>query len=238
MIADYLSERKLTLDGEDYSKLRLGNFFILRTIKADFFDSIRTGDREKFKRTLVDTIKLQTGKPVQENENLFRLLSNVLQIFRFNEFENPPVALVPPPKSSRENPDKKTDRWEYKGQYMAEWIDHFARNYGWSLEQILDLDIDVAALLLQEILLENQFKKEWEYNLSELAYQYDENTKKSHHKPLKRPYWMNPAADAEIKKTKLLRSMLPIGVVIDATGTGLVSNDEHTEIVDDEKGET
>lgn len=225
MIADYLVERYIILDGESYPKLRLGQFFRLRKLQKTFFDSIRALDKDAFKKSLTEIIELQTKKKLPEDSNLAKAIVSVVEIVKFNEFENPPVALIPPPRPKETKVKKeKPERWEYPGEYMAEWIDYFARNYGWSLDAILNLDIDVAGYLLQEIFLEQQFKKEWDYNLSELAYQYDEHTKKSTHKPLKRPYWMSEQIDLEIKKTKLIKSMLPMGEVIDLSGIGVISS--------------
>lgn len=242
MIADYLVERyvKLTLDGESYPKLRLGNFFRLRKIEKVFFDSLRGLDKDAFKKSLTEILELQTKKRITDDCNLYKAIISAIEIFKFNEFENPPAALVPPPKpknSKVKDPRKqdKNGRWEYPGEYMAEWIDYFARTYGWSLNAILNLDIDVAGYLLQEIFLDQQLKKEWEYNLSELAYPYDSQTKKSTHKPLQRPYWMNDAVDMEIKKTKLIRAMLPMGEIIDLSGIGVISSNETMEKQDENR---
>lgn len=111
--------------------------------------------------------------------------------------------------------------WEYEGRSWYFWLNIFSTNYGWSEKQIMELDIDSAIGLYQEILIEEQLRQEWEWGLSEVSYSYDKNTKKSKFNKLPRPDWMLPIAPKvrkPVKKTKILRAFMPQGSVVSLMG--------------------
>lgn len=105
--------------------------------------------------------------------------------------------------------------WEYQGRAWFFWLNLFASNYGWSEESVSEMDIDSALGLYQEILVDSQFQKEWEWSLSEIAFPYNSSTKKQEYKPLARPNWMLPETPKELPKVKIRRDMLPVGNIID-----------------------
>lgn len=233
---DSLADKKyeLPLDGENsgviYHSLHLGDFFTLEKLRIELKESLARNDKESFRLVIGKIIKLQTKKDFTEL-HLNKMLKSVIKIIRENYIEADAVFLVPPPVNT--NPkDKSTKdekiRWDYNGRVLAIWIDTFARYYHWTLEKILDLPLNAAIYLYQEILAQNQFIKEWQYSLtgSQLAYQYNENSKKSEFVPLPRPYWMDDKIDGAIKTQKLRRDMLPSGVVIDLSGMGVLSAHE------------
>jgi len=114
--------------------------------------------------------------------------------------------------------DDDTIPWEYDGRDWYWWLNMFARNYGWGESQVEKLDIDDAIGLYQEIIVQDQFDKEWQHGLSELAYEYVPATKKSKYKPLERPKWMRMTKEMikskPIKKIKILASMMPQGNIV------------------------
>lgn len=106
--------------------------------------------------------------------------------------------------------------WTYEGRTWYIWSNMFAKEYGWSLEYIANLDINDAIGLMHEIVSNEYDKREWEWGLSEIAYPYDSNTKKSTYKPLPKPKWMQVSTivkNAVIKKVKIRKDMLPQGAV-------------------------
>jgi hypothetical protein len=110
--------------------------------------------------------------------------------------------------------------WDFDGRTWYVWANNFAKAYHWTLFEIAKLDIDDAIALLQEIYADDQYEKEWVYSLSEVAYPYDESTKKSKYKPLPRPEWMKEVVIlAPPKKIKILRSMMPVGAIQKIKGT-------------------
>ena len=107
----------------------------------------------------------------------------------------------------------KIPTWHYKGRTWNYYAHMLAREYGWSLEYISDLDRNDALALIQEILTDEQLRKEFEYGMSEIAYPYNKSTKKSEFKPLERPFWMLPKIE-QPKKIKIRKDFLPVGNII------------------------
>lgn len=104
--------------------------------------------------------------------------------------------------------------WEYDGRSWYFWANLFSINYGWRLDEISLLDIDDALGLYQEIVIDDQMQKEWQWGLSEISYPYNQSSKKQEFKPLARPNWMLPIAPTP-KIVKLRKDMLPMGTIID-----------------------
>lgn len=113
--------------------------------------------------------------------------------------------------------DSEEITWDYPDRPRYLWSNIIAREYGWSLEYINNLDVDVALALIQEILTDKQLDKEFWWRMSEIAYPYDKNTKSSKFIELPRPYWMKPKPK-EIKMVKIPKALLPVGVIQDAGG--------------------
>lgn len=106
--------------------------------------------------------------------------------------------------------------WEYPGRSWYFWLNLFSVHYGWSAEEIGEMDLDDAIALYQEILIDEQLEKEFYYGLSEVAYPYNVSTKKSKFAPMPRPDWMKGVASTPkpVKMVKMLKSMLPQGNVV------------------------
>lgn len=112
---------------------------------------------------------------------------------------------------------KKEADWEYPGRTWYYFSHLLADAYGWTLEYIAEMDVNEALGHIQEILTKEYLEQSFQHSLSEVSYIYNKNTKKSDYKPLPTPYWMLPAPKP-IKRFRMKRSMLPVGLVIDASG--------------------
>ena len=107
--------------------------------------------------------------------------------------------------------------WEYPGRTWYFWLHSFAKEYGWDEEKVGNLDIDTAIGLYQEITIDEQLKAEWEWGLTDLAYEYNQKTKRAVFHPLERPSWMQGIVRRQkpvTKKVKIRRDMLPVGNVV------------------------
>ena len=105
--------------------------------------------------------------------------------------------------------------WDYEGRTWYLWSHLIASKYGWTLDVIENLYFEDAVALIQEILIDEQLQKEWDWSLSEIAYSYNKITKKSEFKSLLRPSWMvgmNKIKEPEVVKMPV--SMMPVGNII------------------------
>lgn len=123
---------------------------------------------------------------------------------------NTPSVQIPLTAPSAEK--HKDEDWDYPERTWHLYSHLLARNYGWSLEYISQLQVGEALAKIQEILTEDQLEREFQHSLSEVAYPYDKSTKMSRYAPLTRPHWMRPKVK-DIKKRKMPRVNLPIGEV-------------------------
>lgn len=113
--------------------------------------------------------------------------------------------------------DSSKVEWDYDGRTWNYYSHLLAHAYGWTLEYIANLGVDEALAHLQEILTDEHLDREFLYGLSEIAYPFNKSTKKSHFKPMTRPYWMRVSVKP-IQKTRMRRSLLPVGEGIDLSG--------------------
>ena len=105
--------------------------------------------------------------------------------------------------------------WNYEGRSWYSWSHTIANSYGWELDYIAELDIDDAIGLIQEINVDEQLSKEWEWALSEKSVVYNRDGK-GVFKELDRPDWMQDTIfmDRTTQIVKIPKSMLPMGNVV------------------------
>jgi hypothetical protein len=103
---------------------------------------------------------------------------------------------------------------EYPNRTWYLWMNLIASAYHWGMDTIAQLDVEDAIPLIQEIFIDQQYKREWEWSLSEIAYPYNSSTKKSKYVPLERPSWMTSHVAAPMK-TLIRKDFMPVGNVID-----------------------
>ena len=99
-----------------------------------------------------------------------------------------------------------------------------AKAYGWTEEYISNLEIETGLALIQEAIVDDQLNKEWEWSLTEIAYEYDKGSKTSKFRALPRPDWMGGGKKPP-KKTTMLKVMLPVGYIENVSGMGLHGTD-------------
>jgi len=211
MSLDILNPSQESIGGDLYSPLRFGEFFKIDSLKANLFDALRERNKNKFYVLFNEIVEVRTKHKPSPSPN--KAFFTLLEILYKNKIMDSLVFLKPKPKdNNRREKEEERERWEYDGRYVIQWIDLLAKEYGWTYDYISNLDINLVAHLIQEILVNDQLEKEWQYSLTEIAYKYDSGSKKSSLVPLNRPYWMRKEADAVIKTTKIKKSLLPHGV--------------------------
>jgi hypothetical protein len=121
------------------------------------------------------------------------------------------LAILRPKKEK----DERKVSWDYPERTFYLWSHIIASHYSWTLDYIADMPFDDALAILQEAMVEEQLQKEWQWSLSEIAYPYNETTKRSKFQPFPRPSWMSEEIIFKpIKKIKIPRVMMPMGNVI------------------------
>ena len=111
--------------------------------------------------------------------------------------------------------NKKQIGWDYPERSWYIWVHVLGKTFGWSVEYIAELELDDAIALMEEICVQDQLDKEWQYSLTEFAY----DAKSGTHKPLPRPQWMSGGfvdKKEELMKTIMPKHMIPVGNIIPA----------------------
>jgi len=208
-------ESKARINKQDYpvSRLKLRAWLQLEDVRDKLTEAAKIKNRDNVEMYLCEYISIAIPIAVSElrllNWNdiarLFRLVYNV-------NLPNTEYPLIKPRPNKNENSE---DNFDYPGRSWFMWLHTLARCYGWAIEYVAELEVNDAIALMQEILFSEQMEREWQWGTTELAYPYDSNTKTSKFHPLKRPEWMQMAKKVkEIKTVKMLKSALPVGVVM------------------------
>lgn len=162
---------------------------------------------DNFPESLLEFVSASLKIPVKYFENAEWTL--VVEAFYFILLKSPSIKL---PITSPSGEKSKPEDWDYEGRTWHLYAYMIAKAYGWTFEYISQLQVRDALATIQEILTDRQLEREFYYSLSEVAYPYDKNTKKSHYSPMPRPHWMRPQIKP-IKKFPMPKSTLPMGVV-------------------------
>lgn len=138
----------------------------------------------------------------------------VITLYEFARSINIPTK-IPLLQSKQDNKkDKEKLGWDYDGRNWYYWSHLLAKYYGWELEYIEGLDVDVALAHIQEIFTDEQLDREFLWSMSEIAYPYNSTTKQLKFSPLPRPYFMHQEAP-KLQTFKIRKDMMPVGNIQD-----------------------
>jgi hypothetical protein len=198
----------------DLTRARLGGYLALQSAESRL--------REAASRTEVDAVC----------ETLFSILASTIPVPR-ELFDSAPwqdiagaisavraVNRLPDPDRFsilRFQKGESSVPWDYPERGRILWIHQLASAYGWTADEIFNLWPEDALGLLQEVLADRQLDREFQHNLSDLSYDWDTH---GHGKlrPLERPAWMQLPLHGKEIKTRMLKRLLPIGVVVTDAG--------------------
>ena len=202
----------VTIGENDYeiSRLRLKEWLYLEEAKLAIKDAIDKKDRD----VLVASIFKYLSIAFSDCGIVWDTLPWLDVYVAFVSAQEVNQLQVRLPMLIIQSKNDKKQPWEYSGRMWYRWAHIFASQYGWDMNKIATLEPDDAVSLLQEIIVDEQLDREWEWSLTEIAYPYNENSKKSEFQPLERPEWMVVKTPTEIKKIRIRKDMLPIGNVI------------------------
>lgn len=200
----------MTKNKIEFERKSLRKWIELEEARSKIKDVLKTKNATRAAVSIFAYIQLaQTGQEDYELDKLYA--PNVFTLFLEAFTINSPRMNFPILKSAADKNEKLP--WEYEGRSWYFWLNLLSEKYGWNMDYISLLDIDDAIGLYQEIEIDRQLQKEWEWGLSEIAYQYDKASKSSKFHPLSRPSWMRPIAPKP-KIIKIKRDFLPVGNVI------------------------
>lgn len=169
--------------------------------KASDVDDLSDGIGQYLADALDVSINTIETMDWEDAANIFAIQNNLNQNVRILPF------MLFHPKEDKPVP------YDYDGRLFYHYAHAIAKEYGWSLDQIADLDVDDALSLMQEIMVSIHLQREWEWEISERSSGYDPDTRKPKHIPYTLPDWMLPLP-AEPKVYRIPKAMLPVGNVV------------------------
>jgi hypothetical protein len=210
-------DETIVLDGKPYkiTRSKLKSWIELESLKTKALDFSKRGRAMEFCDCILSYISIASGVEVEQLEKAswVDIVFAWEIVVRLNQ-PNPKLPLYAVRKLDKE----KEPVWEYEGRTWYVWIHSLSSKYGWSMEYIAELDIDDASSLLQEIFTEEQLDREFQWMMSEIAYPYNESSKKSEFKPLHRPVWMmeeiRAIKEGKDLKMRIRKDHMPVGNII------------------------
>jgi hypothetical protein len=190
-------------------RAKLRAWLALEDLYSQIIEAAAGGNREKFVSSVYSYVSAATfvSREEMQAQPWYEVVRALKQIYRINM---PTIDF--PVLHDVEKKEGKIE-WDYVGRDWYNWLNLLAGKYGWEIEYIANLDVDDGIGLLQEILLDKQLQKEFQWSMSEVAYSYNNTTKITKFIPLERPEWMKPK-QKPVKKIKIKVSELPIGLVL------------------------
>ena len=206
----------------DIERARLCLWFNLEDIHSKLKEAVEKGDTQAVSLIICSYLSAASNESIETFQNA--PWEEVAIAFADARDLNSPRLQFPLFNiDDSKSPD--TVSWDYKGRLWYLWVHLLAKAYGWTEKYISELEIESGLAFIQETMVEDQLRREWEWSLTELAYEHNKNSKTSKLKPLPRPNWMR-AVRKEPKKTKIPLFMLPGGVIENISGMGLHGADE------------
>lgn len=204
-------QNKYTLD-----RIGLKKWIKLEDIRYNIRKAAESGNTGELASQLCLHVSVAFSIPYEDVEKLeWNEVAYAFQVSTLASIPSNEYAIL---KSNSKN--EREISWDYVGRTFYLWANVLASTYGWTLDYIAELDFNDAIALMQEILVDQQIEKEWQWMLSEIAYPYNAGTKKSEFKALPRPDWMKEKKIiTPVKNVKILKTMLPVGAVIRMDGT-------------------
>ncbi len=207
---------KIALGGREWeiTRARLGGFIRLQQARESLLDGVKSDDNRKivaglyaFLRVLLTDLTEDEfyQSPWTDIARAFLTIEAINILPHANEFSILRFAVA----------KKKPVGWDNPLRSALIWVHILAKSYGWNIEEIENLWPEQAIALIQEILADDHMDREFLHALSEVAYEYNKRTKKSHYRPLPKPIWMQfGGRSQEVPKVKIRKDLLPVGNVV------------------------
>lgn len=199
-----VGERKLEIE-----RARLRRWFELERIRGQLLDAAERGDTLTVSTLLCAYLSAASG----EDQELYGKAVWYEVAVAFNKVVELNRVATRFPVFRNTVSSSKDMPWDYDGRDWYEWVHIIASRYGWSIEYIAELEVEDGIALIQEILVSDQLDREWQWQMSEMAFEYVPATKSSRFRPLPRPQWMI-AKHEPPKSIKIRKDLIPIGNIV------------------------
>lgn len=190
-------------------KLRLGGFIQLRSVEPQLLDALKARDAEKVAECYGRYVRTSTNKTVS-GRDMFRVYAAIAML---NQLEG-----TLPFMESKIKPDA-VELIKYPSRAYALIVHKIASEYHWSREEIMNLRPEEVMVYIQELMSDAWHMREWEWEMAGFGW-YKDDKGIMHRNQYPAPDWLS-VISAEVKKVKMLKSMLPMGTIIDMGGYGL-----------------
>lgn len=203
---------KVTLNGYEVSisRARLGLFLELERNLHDLSQAVKERNSGGVVVALHTYLREASGEPLNFEEAPWQEIINAFFATRAMNSLPEDLPMLKYPFRGKEN---SAVPWDHPQRPFIIWIHVIANNYGWSLTEIESLWPEDAATYVQEIVTDEQLRKEWEHMLSPVTHSHDKNGKDLF-TPLMRPNWMS----SRPRLTLIPKEVLPQGVVVNISG--------------------
>ena len=193
-------------------KFKLKAWLDLEDLYTQILESAGTGNRERFTSSLYCYVSSAFSIPEDKVKEFHwnEIARAFTEIHNYNRLD----YKFPILRRIKERHKNTQEGWEYPGRSWFIWLHMLVKLSGWNVEYIENLEPNTAIALLQEIMVEEQLDKEFIWSMSEVAYPYNETTRKSKFQPLDRPEWMKPIVKDEVPTVRMRKSELPMGLVL------------------------
>jgi len=208
---------EVTIGDKTYevTRLRLKKWVQFESLKENITNEAEHGNVDGFSEAILSCVSLCVNVDIEE-------IKDKSWIDIANAYQNCQDANLPSIKFPIFLSQMKRQRqigWDYDERSWYVWAHTLAKIFGWSLEYIAELVVDDAIALIEEIYVQDQLDKEWEWSLSEIAYPISSSGKEKTFRPLPRPSWMESGymdMKEELMKTKMPKAMIPVGNIVRA----------------------
>ena len=202
---------KCTIRGEEFQleQARLKLWLILGSLHDKIIKAVEKRDRNRVSYLLCLYVSTAFAYPLDKLEEApwDEVASAYISILSINNIK------VDLPITKYRDGKYDPPFWDYDGRDWYEWSHMLAKEFGWTLEYIAELDVFDALHLVQEIAVSEQLRREWEWSLSENSVGWDKASKKSKFNPLPRPSWMTTSTKAP-ETTRIPVFLMPVGNII------------------------
>ncbi len=202
----------ISLGGQEYTvhRARLGTYLLLQEALVDLRSAGKSGDNGSITRSLLAYLQVcipSVDIGIFHQLSWLEIVTTIAEIEALNAVGVDFAVL----RDFGERGSKPVP-WEYSKRTRYLWVHLLASAYHWTREAIENLWPPEAIAFMQEIFAEDQYEREFLHSISEVAYQYDQATKKNKFVPLARPAWMT--LREKHPTTRLIKELIPMGVVV------------------------